>query len=137
MSQTQQLHTPRCILCGKVLTLGESARGGMCAACSAKAATPQRGACLLTAHEVINGERQDTYGNPENCFATIAALWNAYLGHGQSGQAGGHKRISGHDAAVMLSLLKVARIAHGTDHADNYVDAAGYMALAADLAQQQ
>lgn len=132
MSQTQQ-HTPHCIQCGKVLTLGESARGGMCATCSADAAGPSRGNCLLTAHNVINGERQDIYGNPENCFVCIAALWNAYL-------AGGHESrnpsISAHDAAVMLALLKVARIAHGTDHEDNYVDAAGYMALAADMARQ-
>jgi len=80
------------------------------------------GNALLEAHKIVNGERQDQYGRPENSFSTIGTLWTAYLG----------RAITPHDVAVMLALMKVGRIMNGMKH-DNYVDAAAYIALAADM----
>ncbi len=34
-----------------------------------------RSELLQAAHKIINGERDEQYGSPENNFATIAALW--------------------------------------------------------------
>ena len=43
--------------------------------------TKPMGNCLLEANKVINGERQDEYGNPENSFQIIAEYWTTFLKH--------------------------------------------------------
>lgn len=82
-----------------------------------------RGEILSEAKAVINGVRQDAYGNPENNFETIAELWTIYTGHA----------VTAHDVAIMMVLLKIARIKTGVGTKDSYVDAAGYIALANDM----
>lgn len=86
-----------------------------------------RGAILDTAKTIINGSRQDAYGNPENNFTKIAMFWGTYKG----------VLFSPHDVAVMMSLLKIARISTGSDSEDSYVDTLGYMALAHDLKKEE
>ncbi len=83
----------------------------------------KNGGILLAAHDLINGERAGDYGAAAVSFNRIAAMWSAYLG----------KEISGHDVACMMTLLKLAREAH-SHKADNLIDAAGYIGLAADMA---
>ena len=78
---------------------------------------------LSKAEEIVNGARQETYGNPEDCFATIAGLWGSYLGID----------LSPSDVAMLMVLLKVARSRGRKDYADNYVDIAGYAACAGEL----
>ena len=85
----------------------------------------KRGNVLLDALNVINGERQDQYGSPEDNFETIATYWTTYLN--------GRSYISGKDVAMMMTLLKVARIQTGTATWDSFLDACGYMALASDM----
>jgi len=82
-----------------------------------------RGAALLQAFDVVNGERQDAYGNPEDAFALIAAYWSAFL----------KRLVTPLEVSQMLMLMKIARMSGQKPHADNYVDLAGYAALAADL----
>ena len=119
----------RCELCYTPLSAGEIAAGtGLCSSCVEKATgkknvTRKRGNVLLKAHEVINGQRQDQYGNPEDSFATIADLWSVWTG----------VDITGHDVAMMMALLKIAREMHGAGKEDDYVDGCGYLALAADM----
>lgn len=88
-----------------------------------------RGKVLLDALHVINGERQDEYGSPEDNFGVIADYWTAYLDH--------HYRanltVTAQDVAIMMTLLKIARITTGTAKEDSFVDAAGYIGLAADM----
>ena len=76
---------------------------------------------LREANEVVQGARMDEYGKPENSFPRIAALWSAYLD--------GEVTLTERDVAAMMVLLKVAR---GTRKRDNWVDVAGYAAIAAD-----
>lgn len=83
-----------------------------------------RGKCLDKAKEVINGERQDTYGNPEDSFRVIAGYWGTYLS----------VNITSEDVMIMMALLKIARMSGQKYSHDNYVDAAGYIALADDEA---
>lgn len=85
---------------------------------------------LDTAKAVVTGEREQQYGSPEDNFTTIANLWMDYLIG-----AGSPVELSPHDVAIMMALLKVARIASGRTHDDNYVDACGYFACAAELAE--
>jgi hypothetical protein len=80
------------------------------------------GAVLLEAHALINTERQADYGPPPVCFERIAAMWSAYLAH----------TVTAKDAAICMALLKLGREAH-RHKADNLLDAAGYIGLAADL----
>ena len=58
---------------------------------------------LEKAKSIINGERQGTYGSPENSFETIAKMWSAYL----------HIDVSAVDVANMMVLMKVARNSSG------------------------
>ena len=43
--------------------------------------------------------------------------------------------ITPQDVPVMMALLKLARTSRGEYHADNYIDIAGYAALAAEVAE--
>lgn len=96
-----------------------------------ESSSSSRGHILLDAYKVINGERQDQYGSPEDNFRLIAQLWNV---------AFNDKLVAGftaHDVAIAMSLLKIARIQTGAGKADSYVDLAGYAALAADIKEQE
>ena len=78
---------------------------------------------LEAAIKCVCGERQDQYGTPEDNFGTIANLWTAYLGY----------PVSAVDVAMMMSLLKIARIKTGTATEDSFVDLAGYAACGAEI----
>ena len=71
----------------------------------------------------INGERQDSYGNPEDSFGMIASMWSAYLGI----------EVMASEVAHMMCLLKIARERGGKGKRDNLVDLIGYAALAAHM----
>lgn len=79
--------------------------------------------CLETAEHMVNGDREHDYGTPEDNFKTIAGLWSAYL----------DKEISSIDVAMMMALMKIARIKAGTKP-DSFVDLAGYAACGAEIA---
>lgn len=94
----------------------------------------ERGKILDEAKSVINGERQDTYGNPEDSFALIAAYWDAYL-QSRGWTRAEYTGLDALDAMHMLMLFKVARMSGQGFSLDNYRDLAGYTGLAADQAQ--
>lgn len=79
---------------------------------------------LDKAKECVLKDRQATHGPPEDSFSLIAKFWSAYTGH----------EIKPHEVAVMLGLLKIARIKHKPLHEDNWIDLAGYAACGAELA---
>jgi hypothetical protein len=79
---------------------------------------------LDTARDLICLDRNEQYGEPEECpSGAIANLWSAYL----------QSPIKPADVAMMLALMKVARMKTGEYNADNYVDAAGYIAIAGEI----
>lgn len=84
----------------------------------------RRGSVLLEAHKVINGERLDAYGRPEDAFDDIALIWSWWRGKAMAYTA--------KDVAVMMALLKIARERHAPKR-DNLIDAAGYLGIAGDL----
>ena len=85
-----------------------------------------RGSILDTAKEYVTKDRAADHGDMEDNFKRIAAYWNTHLG------LVGVVRDT--DVAVMMTLLKVARIHSNTANADNWIDAAGYMACGGELA---
>lgn len=88
---------------------------------------------LAEAAVIVSTDRATEYGPPEDNFAAIARLWRAHL----------HNRYSldlpldGVDAALMLDLLKTARLARNPSHRDSWVDKAGYAACGAEVALKQ
>lgn len=88
---------------------------------------------LEEAKRCICQDRQDQYGAPEDSFFTIAQFWSTYL----VGEDKLKCILSKEDVALMMVLLKVARTNGHKHHVDNYVDMAGYAALAAELAEDE
>ena len=78
---------------------------------------------LQKAIEIVNGEREYTYGGPEDSFSTIAKYWSTWLNYD----------VSATDVAIMMALLKVARLHSAPYHEDSIVDAAGYFACYYDI----
>lgn len=83
---------------------------------------------LSDAETCVCGHREQDYGSPENNFQIIADLWNAYLGSERL-----RIQISAHDVAMLMALLKVARIRNNGGTYDSYVDLAGYAACAGEI----
>lgn len=82
---------------------------------------------LQEVNMVINGERQDAYGAPEDSFRIIADYWNVYLQNKY-----GDIWLDPQDVARMMTLFKLARM-HGQKYErDNWRDAIGYLAIEAD-----
>lgn len=76
---------------------------------------------LKEAEEIIYGDREKTYGHPSKNLKVIAEMWNAYLGN--------QLCLSPKDVAVMMILLKAARLGNDINHRDSVVDICGYAAL--------
>jgi hypothetical protein len=92
-----------------------------------------RGEILQTATQYVTSDRESQYGSPEDNFSTVADLWSNYL-FGKGKNNGGNVKINAEDVAVMMCLLKIARIASGQKKDDNYIDLAGYAACAGEIA---
>ena len=86
---------------------------------------------LHAAEKCVCGQREQDYGTPENNFETIAELWETYLRRACVDEAGG-VYIDANDVAMMMALLKIARIAAGGEKADSWIDLAGYAACGAE-----
>ena len=78
---------------------------------------------LKKANDIINNDRQATHGKPEDSFYNIAQLWSAYLNHS----------LSVIDVAMLMTLMKIARVKNNTKHDDNFIDICGYSAIAGEL----
>ena len=85
-----------------------------------------RAECLAKAKECVCGQREQDYGSPESSFSAIANLWNAYYG----------SDFTAKDVAMMMALLKIARISTGTATVDSFVDLAGYAACGCEIATE-
>lgn len=84
---------------------------------------------LSTAEKAINGERNLAYGEPEDNFMRIARLWNAYLSN-----LGMPPQLRPHDVALLLDLMKTARLQNDHTHEDSWIDKAGYSACGGEVA---
>ena len=82
-----------------------------------------RSEVLATAERMVNGDRDQQYGEPLVVFQRIADLWSAHLGI----------TITPAQVAKMMILFKVARLSANPMHADSWIDAAGYAACGAEV----
>jgi len=86
----------------------------------------KRDEILSTASSLITGDRAKQYGNPNTMFSKIGSLWSAYL----------EVEITAVDVAHMMALFKIAREQCGKHSDDNAIDACGYLALGAEMSEQ-
>lgn len=93
---------------------------------------PTRESCLSAARDAVAGGREVAYGSPEDNFARIARLWAAFL-HNKTGQ---EIAVNETDVALMLDLVKTARLQHNPGHVDSWVDKAGYSACGCEIGGQ-
>ena len=77
---------------------------------------------LTEAFELVSTDRAAVHGEPKANHENIARLWDAYL-HNVD-------HVTAHDVANMMELLKVARRKSGIVNIDDYIDGAGYSAIA-------
>lgn len=92
----------------------------------------ERPEILEQARKCVCGDREQDYGSPEDSFQLIADLWTPYLKR-KCVSEGADVTINPEDVAVLLALLKVARIGTGHGKSDNWVDMAGYAACGGEL----
>lgn len=89
-------------------------------------AKPAHITILQEAHNIVHGDREQTYGDPGKNLRTIAAYWSVHL----TASCGEKITLTEQDVCTMMILLKQARLASNPDHRDSMVDTAGYVALA-------
>jgi hypothetical protein len=83
---------------------------------------------LKEAERCITKDRAATHGNAEDNFAAIAGGWEWWLSIRE------HGPLCAFDVAMMMQIFKTARAASNKAHHDNFVDGAGYYALAGEIA---
>lgn len=87
--------------------------------------TTGRERVLRATERAVMADRHDLYAPPELNFKRIADLWTLYLE--------GRSEITPYDTAIMMVLVKVARLQTSPHVEDHLVDIAGYAACAADV----
>ena len=85
---------------------------------------PKRREILERAGALTCGAREEEYGPPAESFGRVAVMWGGYLGVG----------ITAADVCALLVMLKLSRGKVSPEREDSWVDAAGYAALAGEVA---
>jgi hypothetical protein len=93
---------------------------------------------LAKAAEIVGGQRAIDYGDKYVNHSRIAALWNMWLTERESSDDDDcFAEVSAYDVAVMMMLVKVARLMHSPGHTDSHLDIAGYAAVMEDIWTEQ
>jgi hypothetical protein len=82
---------------------------------------------LDLANEIISHDRNSQYGEPEDAFKVIADYWSVYLKNRYEIE------ISSSDVAVLMVLMKIARLTQNPFHKDSIVDGIGYLACYGEI----
>ena len=82
---------------------------------------------LETALDLVTGDRASAHGSIQENQENIARLWNGYVYN--------KDELTASDVANMMELMKVARRKTGAFNMDDYVDGAGYAAVAYECAE--
>lgn len=83
-----------------------------------------RAKILDDAKEAVTKDRASTHGSVERNFELVARLWSIWL----------DTEIQPTDVAIMLQMLKQARIRGNPGHQDHWTDIAGYAACGGEIA---
>lgn len=83
-------------------------------------------AILELAASLVDGDRNDTYGDAKTQFESTGRMWAEVLG----------VPVTGEQVALCMALVKINRLITNTGHADSWTDGAGYLALGGGIASQ-
>ena len=72
------------------------------------------------ADRVVSGDRDECYGKPADNLLRIAKLWSVLF----------NRNVTPAEVCQAMILVKIARLAKTPDHADSWIDIAGYVACA-------
>jgi hypothetical protein len=91
---------------------------------------------LQHAASIVGGQRAVDYGDKTTNHERIARLWDEWLSGSRAldGQPG---IITAYDVAMMMLLVKVARLMHSPGHPDSHVDIAGYASILEEIANKE
>lgn len=92
-----------------------------------------RAQILNEARGIICSDRNQQYGEPEDNFAVIGELWSQYLRRAKDADID----LDGYDVGMLMALFKIGRLETGAPKRDNFVDLAGYVACAAEIALKE
>ena len=85
---------------------------------------------LEEASRLVAKDRNLSHGDAFNNHAEIAEFWNIFLDKKLNPMAS----ITADDVAIMMILLKISRHTQGDkNNMDNFVDMAGYAAIAGEI----
>ena len=84
------------------------------------------------ASDLVGGDRDRQHGQKSDNFERIATMWNAYLAIRRHPDA----QLTAVDVGHMMAAMKLARTQSGALNVDDYVDGAGYLACAGEIAQR-
>ena len=84
---------------------------------------------LETAKDIVLNQRDQTYGTSSvaQMHERIAGVWSAIL----------KQPVSAMQVALCMAGMKLIRAENSPSHADSFVDACGYAAIAAELASTE
>ena len=80
---------------------------------------------LEEAQKLVEKDRHEDYGDKLKNHQNIAKLWSAFL----------DVKISAHDVAICMGLVKIARLKHAHKK-DSYLDLAAYAAIAGEIEER-
>ena len=86
---------------------------------------------LTKAEKLVSDDRAKTHGDKIVNHENIARLFSAYL----TNKFQAVININAEDVAQLMTLLKIARSQAGQNNIDDYVDGAGYKAIAGHIAE--
>lgn len=98
-----------------------------------KKAPETRREILQAAERCVCGDRDASYGGPENSFALIAELWEPII-RVRCVSPGADVCVDAETVALLMAELKIARASTNTGHMDSWVDLAGYAACGGEIA---
>jgi hypothetical protein len=94
---------------------------------------------LGAAADLVGGQRTEDYGDKYVNHMRIAKLWTMWLSERSSTWATDAEdeeadiQITPYDVAMMMLLVKVARLMHSPGHQDCHIDIAGYASVMEEI----
>jgi hypothetical protein len=86
---------------------------------------PVRNLVLDIAKDLINNDRNSTYGDPTEDFTRTSQMVTAVLG----------RKIDPHEIAIIMICVKLSRLHSSPRFMDSWVDICGYSALGFEVAK--
>jgi hypothetical protein len=90
--------------------------------------------------ELVSGHRSKDYGDKYTNHTRIAKLWAMWLNERtrtwaiEGDDEPAEVEITAYDVAIMMLLVKVARLMHSPGHQDSHIDIAGYASISEEIA---